>query len=128
MRSTYAWMLLTRVWWALVPPFGVLVVRLVYERGCRSPYELLATITSNSLYAWPLAILYLGVHCWVAAAYLMTVERTGTLMPSVSAWRTVWGRDWPKIVFTAAVIVVEYWPIPFWRLVGQRVLGCIAGG
>jgi hypothetical protein len=128
MNTSRVALLLARLWWVLVPPFAVLVVRLMYERACRSPYELLGNIMSNSIYAWPLAILYLGVHCWAAAAYVITVERSGTLAPAVAGWRIVWGRDWPKILLTALVIVVEYWPVQFWRIVGRTVLGCIANG
>ena len=126
MNANRVALLLARLWWVLVPAFAVLVVRLVYERACRSPYELLGSVMSSSLYAWPLAILYLAAHCWAAAVYMITVERSGTLLPPVSAWRTVWGRDWPKIFLTALVIIVEYWPIQFWRIVGRSVLGCIA--
>jgi hypothetical protein len=118
---------LLRAWWPIVPVFALLVVRLVYERACASPYELLPDVTSNSLYAWPLAMLYLGVHCWALTAYLVTAGGAGTLLPGLSAARATWGSHWPKIVFTVAVLALEYSPIPFWRLVGQTVLQCRGG-
>jgi hypothetical protein len=120
-----AWLL--RLWWVLLPAFAVLVVRLLYERSCRAPHELLPEITSSSLLAWPVAMLYLGVHCWTATAYLVTVEQTGTLVPGAAAWKSVWGSDWPKIVFTAVVLGLEHSPVPFWTFVGHGVFGCVGG-
>lgn len=113
-----------RLWWVLIPAFALLVARLVFERGCRAPYELLPDVTSSSLLAWPLAIVYLGVHCWAAAACFATIEQTGTLTPTLAAARAVWGKDWPKLVFAAAVFALEYAPIPLWQMAGRGLGGC----
>ena len=78
--------MLMTLWWGL-PAFGVLVLGLGYERACRDAYALLPELTSRVGYAWPLAGLYLGGHCWVVAVYTVTASRTGTLLPSVSRWR-----------------------------------------
>ena len=124
-ETARSWLVLA--WWPIVPVFALLVARLVFERACASPYELLPDVTSNSLFAWPLAILYLGVHCWALTAYLVTAGATGTLVPGLTAARSTWGSHWPKIVFIAAVLALEYSPIPFWRLIGQTVLHCRTG-
>lgn len=113
-----------RAWWVLVPAFAVLVIRLVYERGCAAPYELLPQLTTNALLAWPLASMYLAVHCWAVAAYLITVQATGTLLPSRAAAKSIWGSYWPMVLFTIAILALEYSPIPFWRWVGRSVAQC----
>jgi hypothetical protein len=115
---------LTASWWLLVPAFAVLVVRLSYERACASPYELLPAVMSKAQSALPIAVLYLGAHVWAGGAYLLTVRETGSLLPSIAAARRIWGTQWPKIVFTVAVLALEYLPISLWRLVGKTVLPC----
>jgi hypothetical protein len=115
---------LSRSWWIVVPPFMILVARLVYERTCAEPYELLPLLTSQPLLAWALAALYVAAHCWAVAAYLVTVDATNTLLPSWSASRKLWGPDWLKVVATLAILILEYWSIPFWRLLGHSVLHC----
>jgi hypothetical protein len=116
---------LARGWWLLMPPFALLVARLTVERACAAPYELLPTTTSVPLLAWMLAGLYVGAHAWMAAAYLLTVERTGALIPTISAVRAAWRGQAVKLLLAAAVLATEYAPIPMWRAVGQG-LGCQA--
>jgi hypothetical protein len=115
---------LTRLWWVVVPPFGLLVSRLAFERACAAPYQLLAEIASQPSFAWPLAVLYLSAHLWAIAAYLVTVERTDTLAPSVRVIRALWGPEAIKLAVTAAVLTVEYASIRLWSLVGHSLLGC----
>ncbi|MBK5296294.1 MAG: hypothetical protein JJE40_03985, partial [Vicinamibacteria bacterium] len=65
------------------------------------------------------AILYLGAHCWAVGAYLVTVEHAASLLPSSRAVKAFWGRHWPKVVVTAAIVAVEHAPMTLWRAVGH---------
>ena len=120
--ATRAW--LARAWWVLVPAFAILVARLVFERTCASPNDLLPTMTAVPLVAWGLATLYLGSHVWLAAAYVLTVERTGTLVPTWSLIRRAWDDDLLKVVVATVVVAVEYAPAPWLQAIGHRILHC----
>ena len=111
-------------WWFVVPPIGALAVRLAFERACESPYELAAALMSRSRPALLVALLYLGAHVWAVVAYLLTIERTRTLVPSLGAVRRLWGSDVIKLAIAAAVLALEHAPVRLWRLLGRAVLGC----
>ena len=114
-----AW--LAKGWWLVMPPFAVLVGRLTFERIWASPYELLSSATRVPLFAWLLAGLYVAAHAWMAGAYLVTVERTGALVPTLAAVRAAWRGHALKVLLAAAIFAVEYAPMPLWRAIGERV-------
>jgi uncharacterized membrane protein YhdT len=112
---------LTRSWWVLFPCFTALTLRLVFERACRDPSDLLPALTSEPRWAWPLALAYVLAHLWVLAAYLVTVSRTQELLPRLSTFGAVWGTDRMKLVFMFAMLTIEYSPISVWRLIGTTL-------
>jgi hypothetical protein len=115
---------LSRAWWLLMPPFAGLVLRLVSERTCAAPYELLPSLTSIPALAWLVAGLYLGAHAWLAAAVLFTIERGGSLVPTVAGIRRIWQGHLIQLTLALVLFAIEYGPVPFWQAVGQRVLRC----
>jgi hypothetical protein len=112
---------LARTWWLLMPPFTILVIRLVIERATAAPYDLLPSLTRTPLIAWALAGLYLSAHAWLAAAGLFTIERTGALVPTRAAVRIAWGGDFLKLAAALAIFVLEYAPIPLWQAIGRAL-------
>jgi hypothetical protein len=114
---------LTWAWWLIMPPFAVLVVRLDAERACAAPYELLPTATAIPVLAWLLATLYVAAHALLFAGWLATSFCADALVPARSAVRRIWGRQTWMVVVTAAIFVLEYWPVPAWQALG-RVCGC----
>lgn len=115
------WLQLT--WWLLFPAFLWLVVLLTVERACGDPYDLLPALTSNPGWAWPIALLYVLVHLWVLAAYLVTVSHAQEILPEASVFVEVWGRNGVKLVLTIAALVLEYSPSIVSRLLATA-LGC----
>jgi len=115
---------LTWAWWPIMPPFAVLVLRLDGERACDSPYELLSAATSIPVLAWLLATIYVAAHAWLFAAWLVTATHADTLVPSLRSVRLLWGRQAWMLAVTAAIFVLEYWPVPLWRAFGRHVIGC----
>jgi hypothetical protein len=110
---------LNRSWWIVFPAFAVLAVRLSVDRSCGDPAHLLPELTSNPLWAWPLALLYLIAHLWACAAYALTAARTGSLVPTRAAWRELWGSRLTQIVLLVLVLIIEHAPAPVWRLAGR---------
>jgi hypothetical protein len=109
---------LGRIWWLLFPAFAVLTWRLDIERACANPYDLLPALTTNPVWAWPIALVYVLSHVWIVAVYVTTAVAAGTLRPSIDRWRGMWGRDLYKILVMAAVIAIEYAPLALWRWLG----------
>jgi len=114
---------LASTWWIVCPAFAVLSLRLVAERACADPYDLLPGVTSNPRWAWPLALVYVAGHLWCLFAYLFTTDRAGTLAPGLPMIKSAWGRHAPKVWTMAAVLALEYAPMSLSRLVGAH-LGC----
>jgi hypothetical protein len=115
---------LTWAWWLIMPPFAVLVLRLDVERACAAPYELLPVATSIPMLAWLLAGLYVAAHALLFASWLVTAIHADALVPPLATIRAVWGRQIWMLAVTAAIFVLEYWPVPLWRALGRHVLGC----
>lgn len=111
-----AW--LGRSWWLLFPVFASLTIRLGVERACAEPYDLLPAVTSNPVWAWPLALVYVLAHLWIAAAFVTTAVGAGTLLPSIAQWRSAWGRHAYKVLAIAAALAVEYAPLAWWQWLG----------
>ena len=120
-RAIQRW--LVRGWFILFPCFAALTFEMCFERTCRDPYDLLPAVTSRPLLAWPVALLYVTAHVWAIAAYLLTVSATQRLVPTSQEYRAVWAGDTGKPALMLAVLVIEYLPLAWWRLVGT-VIGC----
>ena len=118
-RTTLTW-----AWWAIMPPFSLLVLRLDAERACAAPYELLPTATAIPALAWLLAALYVGAHALLFASWLVTAIHADAVLPPLATIRAVWGRQMWMLVVTAAIFVLEYWPVPLWQALGRHVVGC----
>jgi hypothetical protein len=122
-RPTSPLGLLAASWWFVWPASTVLIVRLLVDRACGDPYNLLPALTADPRWAWPLAFVYVLGHAWFLSGYLATVEAAGTLAPGVAAIRSVWGRHAIKLLLMAAVLLLEYSPVGLWRAVGAGI-GC----
>jgi hypothetical protein len=109
---------LSRGWWLLFPSFALLTFRLAVERTCAEPYDLLPALASKPAWAWPIAGVYVLAHVWVVGAYVLTVSRTDTLVPSVRLWNEVWGAEVMKLALMLAPFAIEYAPLPIWRAIG----------
>jgi hypothetical protein len=114
---------LRALWWPLWLAFAALTVRLGIERGCRDPYDLLPAVVSNPAWAWPLALVYVAAHGWMAAAYLVTVASAGSVVPGWRTWRETWGRSVAMVLLMLAALAIEYAPGPLWRMV-MAAAGC----
>jgi hypothetical protein len=112
---------LASTWWIVCPVFAVLSLRLVAERACANPYDLLPAVTSNPRWAWPLALVYVAGHLWCLFAYLFTTELAGTLAPGLTMINSVWGRHAPKVWLMVGIIALEYAPMSISRLVGVHL-------
>lgn len=120
---------LRALWWPLWPAFAALTVRLGIARGCGNPYDLLPAIVSDPAWAWPLALVYVAAHAWIAAAYLATVADAGSVVPAWRVWRSVWGRAVAMVLLMLGALAVEYAPLPLWRaLAAAAGCGGWAGG
>lgn len=115
--------MLSQTWWLLFPCFTVLTVRLVEERSCGDPYDLLPRLAADPRWAWPLAAIYLLAHLWMLAAYLLTVKGTSALMPTMREVRTLWGAETTKLLVMGSILLLEYSPVPLSRMIGS-VLRC----
>jgi hypothetical protein len=113
---------LQRSWWVIFPCFAVLVGRLAIERTCGNPNDLLPA-TANPAWAWPIAIVYVLGHVWIAGAYLLTANRSHRLVPPASAWTSEWGTSAATIVLMLVVVAVECAPVGLWSFVGTSA-GC----
>lgn len=118
-----AFLWLVRAWWLIFPCFGALTVTLVIQRTCARPHQLLPSVTSDPALAWPVALLYLSAHLWMLAAYLLTVERAGSLLPTPQAIRAVWSKQATKLMLMTATLVVEASPVALLRLAGDLICG-----
>lgn len=115
--------LLTTTWWFVCPVFAVVVLRLLAERACGDPYNLLPAVAANPRWAWPLAVVYVAGHVWMLAVYLITSDSAGTLVPGYEAVQAVWGWHMIKVVLMTALMLLEYSPVGVWRLIGAWI-GC----
>lgn len=113
-RAPLADLALSYAWWALFPPFLVLVVRLSFERACADPYSVLAGVMSNPAKAYAVALLYVAAHGWLLAAYLRACAVTGSLWPS-ARFRAARGHGTWKMALMLVALAVEYWPVSLWR-------------
>jgi hypothetical protein len=111
------------MWWPLWPAFAALTIRLGIERGCGDPYDLLPAIVGNTAWAWPLALVYVTGHAWIAAAYLITVSAAGTLAPGWRVWRGLWQHGLGMLVLMLAAMAIEYAPVSVWRILAAAA-GC----
>jgi hypothetical protein len=109
---------LATTWWIVCPSFTVLSLRLVAERACANRYDLLPGVTSNPGWAWPLALVYVAAHFWCLFSYLFTMELAGTLVPSLTVFKSVWGRHTSKLRLMAGILALEYAPMSLSRLLG----------
>ena len=115
--------LLARIWFVLFPAFVVLVFFLVSDRGCFDRPYITPSIGTRAAVVWPAAMVYVAAHCWMAAAYVLTVIGTDSLLPTLADARKLWGSDWRKIVGIAVVFAFGYSPAIIWvRL--SRMTGC----
>lgn len=114
---TRAWLI--RSWWFLFPSFTGLSVRLAAERACADPYNLLPAVSADARWTWPLALVYVMPHVWLVGAYLQTASRADAIVPGVSVFRELWGKDVAKLILMAGVLAFESLPIPMWRLIGR---------
>lgn len=114
---------LTWAWWLIVPPFAALVLRLSAERACAAPYELLPDATAIPALASMLAALYVAAHALLIASWLVTAVHADALLPPIRTIRAVWGRQTWMLFVIATLVVMEYWPVVFWRVIG-RTVGC----
>ena len=116
---------IARTWWVVFPSFAVLTARLAAERTCDNSYQFLSQVTSHPSLGWMLAAIYVSAHWWLLAVYLVTVRRTGMLMPTVEGTRMVWGGHSAKIFLLLATLILEYAPVSIWRAIGERAgWGC----
>ena len=109
---------LMRAWWVLFPCFAALAIRLAIDRACAEPYNLLPALAGDPAWAWPLAIVYVLAHLWIAAAYLLTVSRTQALVPTPRALAALRSADTMKLILMSGAFAIEYSPMPLWRLIG----------
>lgn len=109
---------LGRSWWLLCPAFAALTLRLGVERACADPYDLLPALTSSPGWAWPLALVYVLTHAWLAVAYVAAAARAGSLLPSGADWRAIWGAGIYKVFAIAAALAIEYAPLAWWHWLG----------
>lgn len=107
-------------WWLLFPCFTALVVRLAVERACSDPYDLLPALTSNPLWGWLIAIIYVASHLWMIAVYMLTASISDSLLPRFGL-RGIWGSDYVKILLMLSAFVLEYLPVTLWRLAGTAL-------
>lgn len=112
---------LASTWWIVCPAFAVLSLRLVAERTCADPYDLLPGVTSNPAWAWPLALVYVAGHLWCLFAYLFTTELAGTLAPGIATIKSIWRRHAPKVWLMVGILALEYAPMSISRLVGAHL-------
>ncbi len=116
---------LTWAWWLIMPPFALLVLRLDGERACAAPYELLPSATAIPALAWLLAALYVAAHALLVAGWMATSLCADALVPAAATVRLIWGRQTWMLGVTAAIFVLEYWPVPLWQALGRHVVGCL---
>jgi hypothetical protein len=114
---------LGRSWWLLFPAFTALTIRLGVERACAEPYDLLPAVTSNPAWAWPLALLYVLAHVWIAAAFASTAAAVGSSIPSIAQWRASWGREAYKVLAIVGALAIEYAPLAWWQWLGTALCG-----
>ena len=112
------------MWWILFPCFVLLVIRLSVDRTCSDPYDLLPGLTSNPVWGWPIAVVYVTSHLWLIGAYLLTASSSDALAPTRAAFRNVWQADYLKVLLMVIAFVVEYLPLTMWRLIGTA-LHCV---
>lgn len=115
-RAVDLWLM--RSWWVLFPCFTALIIRLAIDRACAEPYNLAPALAGDPAWAWPLAIVYVLAHLWIAAAYLLAVSRTQALMPTRRALAAFGSADTMKLILMSGAFVIEYSPMPLWRLIG----------
>ena len=114
---------LTLTWWIVWPLFTAVTGRLILDRACGDPDYLLPALTSDPRSAWPLALVYVAGHIWFVWSYLVVVKAAGTIVPSVSAIKTVWRGHLAKLLLMTAVFLLEYAPTGLWSAIG-RLTGC----
>jgi hypothetical protein len=120
-ESRHTWLVVS--WWVLFPCFTALTVALTGGRMCGDASDLLPSLTSNPGLAWPVALVYVLAHIWIVAACLLTIARTGELLPRVHQFRSLWRGDATKVFLMAAALIVEYSPTSLWRIIGAA-FGC----
>jgi uncharacterized membrane protein YhdT len=120
-RALQRWLIWT--WWPVFPCFAAVTLRLVLERACADPYNLLPEATLAPGWAWLIALAYVAGHGWTIGAYLLVVSQADALLPPWRAVRSTWGNATPQLLAMLIVLIVEYAPITLWRFIGAR-LGC----
>ena len=109
------------IWWILFPCFVLLVLRFTVERTCADPYDLLPALASNPIWGWSIAVIYAASYAWLIGVYIVTAASVDSLVPSRSAFRSVWRAGSMKILLMAAAFVVEYLPVTLWRFIGATL-------
>jgi hypothetical protein len=110
---------LSASWWALFPPACVLLGRLVFEHawiyGGPPPLELLPWSERCGALSIAAAVVYLAVHVWLCAAYILIVRRTQRLVPTWRGIQSALGTATWKAVLLATAVALEYVPVFVWR-------------
>ena len=108
-------------WWFLFPCFALVVLRLSAERTCADPYDLLPGIASRPVWGGLIAVVYVASHLWLIGVYLLTASFSDSIVPTRSAFRSVWQTDYVKVLLMLIAFVVEYLPVTMWRLAGTAL-------
>ena len=118
-----SWLL--RSWWMVFCGFAGVVLVFIRERACFDRLDLLPSVATRPALAWMLATFYLLAHCWLLAAYVLTVQRTSRLLPRFRQISAVWGAGRIKLLLMLALFAVEYAPASLWTVLGR--LGGVCG-
>jgi hypothetical protein len=106
-------------WFAALPASALVVAAFVRERACADPYALLPAVAARPAAAYAVAAAYVGGHVWLAAAWLVTLDRSGRLVPGPGDVRRVWGTRWYAPASVLAVVALEQIPPGLWRAAGR---------
>ncbi len=117
--SRHDWLAVS--WWVIFPCVTALVMALTGDRMCGNASDVLPALASNPGLAWPVALVYVLAHVWIVAAYLLTIDRAGEVLPPLRDFRAHWGGGATKAVLMAAALIVEHSPTSMWRLIGAVV-------
>jgi hypothetical protein len=118
---------LQRSWWIVFWGFAAVVLVFIRERACFDRLDLLPSVATRPALAWMLATLYLLAHCWLLAAYVLTVQRTDQLLPRFRQISAVWGAGLIQLLLMLALFALEYAPAGLWTSLGRLSGACGPG-
>ncbi len=124
--DTHLKRLLALTWWAICPPFTLLVARFSYERGCLDPYELLRPVMQRQVGALLVASVYVAAHVWLITAVILTARARDATLPwtPMRILRSAWDREWWRVVTMAVVLAVEQFPRVVWAWIYHAIGVC----